>query len=46
VSTAVKCLRYAGARNDIDNVMVALEDDKGRRFQSSSREVAGIEYRN
>ena len=38
---------YAEARNDEDNVLVALEDDQGRRFSTATRpEVAGVEYWN
>jgi hypothetical protein len=38
---------YAEERNDEDNVLVVLEDDRGRRFSTATRpEVAGVEYWN
>jgi hypothetical protein len=37
---------YPDARNDPENVMVALEDDKGRRFATATRDVPGVEMWN
>ena len=37
---------YAEARNDPENVTVALEDDQGRRFATHTTDRAGVEYWN
>ena len=39
-------IQYAEARNDVDNVMVALEDDQGRRYATHTTDRAGVEYWN